>query len=100
MGHFEARLEVEVDNREAMADNSLASYSVARMERSVDSTLAGNKAHNRFPDEAEGRVAGRNNRKEDMFDNASDAWIESNRAVEDVAHIGRAVSVLSRHLFD
>lgn len=99
MEHFEAQL--EVDNREVVAGNSLMSCSVAHMEHFVDNILAGNKASNRFPDEEVVVVADRNIRmdSEDMFDNAFDAWVE-NSQVEDVveAHIDMVVSVLNRHL--
>lgn len=101
IGHFEARLEVEVGNREVVADSNWMSCSVAHMERFVDSTLAGNKANNRFPDGVEGAAAADHSSRtgsEDMFDNASDAWVGSSQAAEDVAHNGRAVSVLNHHL--
>jgi hypothetical protein len=100
MEHFEARLEVEVGSREAVAGNNLMSCSVADTEHFVDSTLAGNKASNRVPDEVEGAAADRNSRmdSEDMSDSASDAWVENSRAAGDVAHIDRAVLVLNRHL--
>lgn len=97
MERFEARL--EVDNREVAAGNSLMSCIVARTERFVDNILAGNKANNRFPDE--GAAADRNSRmdSEDMFGSASDAWVESSQAGEEVAaHIDMAVSVLNHHL--
>lgn len=99
MGRFEARL--EVDNREALADNSLMSYSVARTERFVGNILAGNKANSRFPDA--GAVADRNSRHTDlgdMLDNASDALVESNLAVGAAAadHIDMAVLALYLHL--
>lgn len=93
MERFEARL--EVDNRVAAADNSLMSCSVARMERFVDSILAGNKASSRFPDE--GVADHSSTGSGDMFDNASDALVESNRA-EGAVHNDMVVSVLSRHL--
>lgn len=97
MERFEARL--EVDSQEAVADNNLASCSVARMERFVGNKAGSILENNRFPDEV-AAVAGRNNRRdsEDMFDNALDAWVASSRVVEGVAHIDRAVSGLDRHL--
>jgi hypothetical protein len=99
MERFEARL--EVGNREAEADNSLMSYSVARTERFVDNILADNKANNRFPDEVE-EAADRNSRMDsvDMFGNASDAWVGSSRAVEGEGRIDKMVLVLSHHLHD
>ena len=100
MERFEARL--EVDNREAAADNmDLMSCSVAHTEHFVDNILADNKASNRFPDEVgAGVVVGCNNHMdlEDMLDNAFDALVENSRAVGDAAHTGRAVLVLSHHL--
>lgn len=97
MERFEARL--EVDNREAAADNSLMSCSVAHMERFVDNILAGNKANNRFPDA--GVAADHNSHMDlgDMLDNAFDAWVESNRVVEEEVHNDMVVSVLNHHLF-
>jgi hypothetical protein len=97
MERFEARL--EVDSQEAVADSNLASCSVARMERFVGNKAGNILANNRFPDEVAAAV-GHNNRRdsEDMFGNASDAWVASSRAV--VAHIDRAVVALNRHLYE
>lgn len=100
-GRSEARLEVEVGSREAAAGNSLLSCSVARRERFARSILAGNKANSKVPDEVEGAAADHSSRtdSEDMFGNASDAWVLSSRAV-DAARIDRAVSVPNHRLFN
>jgi hypothetical protein len=81
-----------------VADSNLASYSVAGMERFVGNKAGNILANNRFPDEAE-EAAGRNNRmdSEDMFGNASDAWVASS-LVEGAARIDRAVVEPNRHL--
>lgn len=99
--HFEARLEVEVDSRGAVADSSWEPCNDARTENLSNSTLAGSKANNRFPDEVEAEGADRSNRRdsEDMLGSASDAWVASSRAAADAAHIDRADAVLGRHLF-
>jgi hypothetical protein len=93
---------VEVDNREVAADNSLMSCIVARMEEHfVDNILAGSKANNRFPDEAEGAAVDRNSRMdlEDMSDNAFDAWVAKNQVEVDAAR-KHDTAALNHHLFD
>jgi hypothetical protein len=97
MEHFEAQL--EVDSQEVVADSNSKSCSVSRMANFVGNKAGNIWANNRFPDEVEAAVVGRNSCRdsEDMLGNASDAFAASSREVVE-ARNDREVLVPSRRL--
>lgn len=98
MGHFEARAEVGIDNREAVADNNLAPCKVFERTANLDNILADNKDSTNLSEAAV--VAVRSNMDHKMADSAfaADAIVSKNPAVVDEVRICIVEALAQCHL--